>query len=132
MPDRCGVPQPRTPDDIGIGGPPRCSTCEDLSRRKWHDRIRRHYINKKIQLSELQKSAQNGCPACSVIRSGFEHFAKDTIGLDEDHDLYITNWDWDGRIRDDGLSLRTYPHPLSLVFHVGRGKAVPGSYCWPN
>jgi hypothetical protein len=32
-------------------------------------------------------------------------------------------------IRDNGLSLRTYPEPLSLVFHVGRGKAVPCSEC---
>jgi hypothetical protein len=131
MSDGFDVPQPRTPDGVSIVGPPRCSTCKDLSLHKWDDSLG-HYIDINTKLSKLRNSAQNGCTACSVIRSGFEHFARDSIGLDEDHDLHITNWDRDGMIRDDGLHLRTYPEPLSLVFHLGRGKAVPGSYCWPN
>jgi hypothetical protein len=108
---------------------PRCSTCQDLSCLKWHNHLLRHYIDIHVKLSQLQKSAEDGCKACGVIRSGFEHFTKGLSGLEEDHDLHITNWDKAGMIRDDVLILRTYYHPLSLVFHVERGEYIPILRC---
>jgi hypothetical protein len=58
-----------------------------------------------------------------MIREGYEHFAKQSIGLDEDVEIRISNMA--GPTRKDGLEVRSFQPPLSLLFHVEEGKFVP-------
>jgi hypothetical protein len=105
-----------------------CPTCNDLVPQIWDEHMKRHYFSLHLNLTQLQESADRGCSACQVIKDGYEHFAKQTIGLEKDHGISITNCPSDLPIRYDGLEVKSYHPSLSLFFHFEQGSFYYGRF----